>query len=99
MRNISKHFAEGSDHELSKPPENQRSNHPNVKRQHFKAILKDCKEIISQLQQQNQKLDLVLKQKEIIIAKLIEEKQDHILHMVNCNSQQLMKQIEEGLAR
>jgi hypothetical protein len=42
---------------------------------------------------------LALKQKEIIIAKLIHEKQDHILHMANCNSQQLMRKIEEGLDR
>lgn len=56
MRNISKHFAEGSDQELAKPTPNSLPAFPNQKRQHFKAILKDCKEIISQLQQQNQKL-------------------------------------------
>lgn len=97
MQTFSKHFAEGSDEDIPKNSLNRQ--HIHHSKHHYKAILSDCRELISQLQQQNQKLEHSIRQKEIIIAKLVQEKQDHILHMATCNSQQLQQRIEEAQRR
>jgi len=52
----------------------------------LKQVLRECKSLITELQQSNFTLERELTQKRLIIDKLIDEKQQHILHMSSCNA-------------
>ena len=62
----------------------------------MKSILGECQQLILSLRRENESLLHSNKQKDCIIAKLIEEKQEHMLHMGSCNSEQLRETVTQG---
>jgi hypothetical protein len=60
----------------------------------LKEVLSECYLILSDLKERNKSLEGQLSQKSAIIDKLMQEKQDHILHLSTCEGEHIKKQLD-----
>jgi hypothetical protein len=58
----------------------------------LRSVLKECHFTLTDLKQKNKEQEEQLNKKNMIIDKLMHEKQEHILHLSVCESNDLKKQ-------